>query len=77
MTKVWVNGPESADKVANIREKLAEAAKLKPRYEEKAAVRKIKRRANKEEKKRVKREAAAAYQRQQNEAAAAVDCGSK
>lgn len=53
----WVNGPESADKVANIREKLIEAAKKKPDYEEKAAIRKQKRKATKLAKQKAKREA--------------------
>ncbi|KAL7445055.1 hypothetical protein ACHAXM_009746 [Skeletonema potamos] len=53
----WVNGPESADKVANIREKLIEAAKKKPDYEEKAAIRKQKRKATKQAKQKAKREA--------------------
>lgn len=50
----WVNGPESADKCANIREKLIEAAQLKPGYKEKAEARSRKRKAKKEEKKRTK-----------------------
>ena len=53
----WVNGPASAEKVANIRERLLEAAKKKPGYEEKAAARKLKRKATKEAKKNAKREA--------------------
>jgi len=53
----WVNGPESADKVANIREKLIEAAKKRPDYEEKAAIRKQKRKATKLAKQKAKREA--------------------
>ena len=53
----WVNGPQSAEKVANIRERLIEAAKKKPGYEEKAAIRKQKRKATKEAKKKAKREA--------------------
>mmetsp|Transcript_9641 Transcript_9641/g.13479 ORF Transcript_9641/g.13479 Transcript_9641/m.13479 type:complete len:648 (-) Transcript_9641:136-2079(-) len=60
LSNVWVNGPESADKVAKIRERLMEAAKKKPGYEEKAAARKQKRKATKEAKKRAKREATAA-----------------
>jgi tRNA (guanine10-N2)-methyltransferase len=47
-----VNGAESAEKCANIRDKFLEAAKLKPRYEEKAAIRKQKRKANQEAKKK-------------------------
>ena len=52
----WLNGPASADKVANIREKLIEAAKKKPDYEEKAAIRKQKRKATKQAKQKAKRE---------------------
>ena len=48
---VWLNGIQSAEKCINIRDKLIEAAKQKPGYEEKAAIRKQKRRANKEAKK--------------------------
>mmetsp|Transcript_36727 Transcript_36727/g.54877 ORF Transcript_36727/g.54877 Transcript_36727/m.54877 type:complete len:598 (-) Transcript_36727:93-1886(-) len=59
MSKVWVNGPESADKVAKIRDRLLEAAKKKPGYEEKAAVRKQKRKATRDAKKKAKREAVA------------------
>jgi tRNA (guanine10-N2)-methyltransferase len=33
LSKEWVNGAESAKKCANIRDKILEAAKLKPRYE--------------------------------------------
>lgn len=58
--QAWVNGPESAEKVANIRERLLEAAKKKPGYEEKAAIRKQKRKATKEAKKKAKREASSA-----------------
>lgn len=57
---VWVNGPESAEKCANIRDRIVEAAKRKPGYEEKVAVRREKRRATKEARKKAKREAAAA-----------------
>ena len=55
--KAWLNGSESAEKVANIRERLIEAAKNKPGYEEKALARKLKRKATKEAKKKAKREA--------------------
>ena len=51
---IWKNGPESAEKCANLREKLIEAAKQKPGYEEKAAVRKQKRKETKEARKRSK-----------------------
>jgi tRNA (guanine10-N2)-methyltransferase len=47
----WKNGPESADKCANIRAKIIELAKTKPRYTERAAIRKEKRRVHREEKK--------------------------
>jgi len=55
----WANGAESAEKVANIRDRLLDIAKKKPGYEEKAAIRKQKRKATKEAKKKAKREAAA------------------
>lgn len=55
----WLNGVESAEKVANIRDRLIEAAKTKPGYEEAAARRKLKRKATKDAKKKAKREAAA------------------
>jgi tRNA (guanine10-N2)-methyltransferase len=54
METVWVNGKESAEKCANLREKILEAAKKKPGYEEKAAIRKQKRKITKEAKKRAK-----------------------
>jgi len=57
MAKVWINGPESAEKCANIRDRIIEAAKLKPGYEEKAAVRREKRRVTKEARKKAKRDA--------------------
>lgn len=57
LEKTWINGAASADKVANIRERLLEAAKKKPDYEEKAAIRKQKRKATKDAKKKAKREA--------------------
>ena len=57
VAKVWVNGPESAEKCANIRDRIVEAAKLKPGYEEKAAIRREKRRATKEARKKAKRDA--------------------
>eukprot|EP00531_Pseudo-nitzschia_arenysensis_P017940 CAMPEP_0116152884 /NCGR_PEP_ID=MMETSP0329-20121206/20922_1 /TAXON_ID=697910 /ORGANISM="Pseudo-nitzschia arenysensis, Strain B593" /LENGTH=612 /DNA_ID=CAMNT_0003649701 /DNA_START=181 /DNA_END=2019 /DNA_ORIENTATION=- len=52
---IWKYGDASAEKCANLREKIMEAAKLKPGYEEKAAIRKEKRRANKEAKKKEKK----------------------
>lgn len=54
----WKNGAESAEKCANIRDKLFEAAKKKPGYEEKAAFRRQKRKATKQAKKLAKRETA-------------------
>lgn len=57
MAKVWLNGAESAEKCANIRYKIIEAAKKKPGYEEKAAIRKQKRKEHREAKKKAKREA--------------------
>merc|ERR1711976_690263 len=45
LSKVWVNGPEAGEKCAKIRERLLEAAKLKPDYEIKAAERKKRRKA--------------------------------
>jgi len=50
----WKNGKESAEKCARIRDKILEAAKKKPGYEEKAAYRKLKRKQHKEAKKRAK-----------------------
>ena len=54
METIWVHGKESAEKCANLREKILEAAMKKPGYEEKAAIRKQKRKAHKEAKKRAK-----------------------
>jgi tRNA (guanine10-N2)-methyltransferase len=51
----WKNGTESADKCADIRTKIIELAKTKPRYEERAAIRKEKRRLHREEKKEAKK----------------------
>lgn len=56
MEYVWKNGPESAEKCANLREKITEAAKLKPNYEERSAARKQKRKEHKETRKRFKEE---------------------
>ena len=50
----WKNGPASADKCANLKEKIQAAAKQKPGYEEKAAGRKQKRKDLKEARKRAK-----------------------
>lgn len=55
----WVNGAAGAEKVANIRDRLLEQARKKPGYEEKAAIRKQKRKATRDAKKKAKREAAA------------------
>lgn len=52
----WKNGKESAEKCANLREKILEAAKSKPGYEKRAAQRKQKRREHKEARKRSKQE---------------------
>mmetsp|Transcript_2649 Transcript_2649/g.3025 ORF Transcript_2649/g.3025 Transcript_2649/m.3025 type:complete len:147 (-) Transcript_2649:147-587(-) len=57
LSSVWVNGQQSAEKCARIRERLMEAVKLKPGYEEKARYRKQKRVETREAKKRAKREA--------------------
>ena len=54
LSAIWKNGPESAEKCANIREKILEAAKKKPGYEEKAAFRKENRKKTKEARKRAK-----------------------
>ena len=51
---VWKNGQASAEKVMAIRAKINEAAKVKPGYEEKLAMRKQKRKQNKEMKKKAK-----------------------
>lgn len=53
--KIWVNGTESAEKCANLRDKILENAKKKPGYEEKAAIRKQKRKVHKQAKKLAKR----------------------
>jgi len=55
LSKTWKNGPASAEKCANIRDKILEAAKKKPGYEEKARVRKQKRKEHKEAKKEAKK----------------------
>jgi tRNA (guanine10-N2)-methyltransferase len=54
LSRVWKNGPASAEKCANIRQKILEAAKIKPGYDEKLAIRKKKRKETKEAKKRAK-----------------------
>ena len=67
LSSAWINGTESAEKCANIRERLIEAAKLKPGYEEKAAFRKKRRLETKEAKKKAKRENAAPVQSSSHE----------
>ena len=52
---IWAKGLESAEKCANLREKIWDNAKRKPGYEEKAAVRKQKRKEHKAAKKSAKR----------------------
>jgi tRNA (guanine10-N2)-methyltransferase len=56
LSKTWVNGPESAEKCARIRERLIEAAKLRPDYDEKLRHRKQKRKETKEAAKKAKTE---------------------
>jgi tRNA (guanine10-N2)-methyltransferase len=56
LSKTWINGPESAEKCARIRERLMEAAKLRPDYNEKLRYRKQKRKETKEAAKKAKRE---------------------
>ena len=51
---IWKNGAESAEKCANIRERILEAARKKPGYEEKAAYRKEKRKQTREARRRAK-----------------------
>ena len=62
---IWKHGAASAEKCANLREKIMEAAKLKPGYEEKAAIRKEKRRVNKQAKKKEKKARLLQQQHQQ------------
>jgi tRNA (guanine10-N2)-methyltransferase len=54
MESMWVHGRESAEKCANLRDKILEAAMKKPGYQEKAVIRKQKRKATKEAKKLAK-----------------------
>jgi len=54
MNACWLNGPESANKCANIREKLIELARADPNKQRKAAYRKKKRKARQAELKRAK-----------------------
>lgn len=56
LANAWKNGRESAEKCARIRERLLEAAKLKPDYEQKAAYRKKRRQETKLAKKKAKNE---------------------
>jgi tRNA (guanine10-N2)-methyltransferase len=55
LQSIWIDGAESAEKCANLRDKIMEAAREKPGYEAKAAIRKVKRKANKEAKKQEKK----------------------
>jgi tRNA (guanine10-N2)-methyltransferase len=55
LASVWTNGTESAERCANIRDKILEAAKKKPHYEERLAVRKQKRKQTKDAKKIAKK----------------------
>eukprot|EP00536_Pseudo-nitzschia_multiseries_P012893 jgi/Psemu1/209881/e_gw1.514.22.1 len=64
LSTIWKHGAQSAEKCANLRDKILEAAKLKPGYEEKAKIRKEKRKAHKEAKKKEKR---AKQQRQEHQ----------
>jgi tRNA (guanine10-N2)-methyltransferase len=57
VSSIWINGKESAEKCANLRDKILEAAKKKPGYEAKAAVRREKRKAHKKEKKEARKRA--------------------
>jgi tRNA (guanine10-N2)-methyltransferase len=54
LSTIWLYGQESAEKCANIRDKIIEAAKLKPDYERRLAVRREKRKAHKVAKKHEK-----------------------
>lgn len=56
LTRVWKHGPQSAEKVANLRHKINEAAKLKPHYEEKLQHRREKRKINQQAKKQAKKQ---------------------
>lgn len=56
LPSMWKD-PNAAEKCANIREKIMEAAKLKPEYAQKAAIRKQKRKNRKEAEKLTKRRA--------------------
>ena len=67
LASIWRYGAESAEKCANLRDKIMEAAKLKPGYEERAAIRKGKRKANKAVKKQEKRAKRLALQEEEEE----------
>jgi tRNA (guanine10-N2)-methyltransferase len=56
LSNTWKNGVESAEKCANLKAKIIEAAKQKPDYKEKAAARKQKRKENKEARKQAKKQ---------------------
>ena len=66
LNSAWKDGPASAEKCANIRDKILEAAKKKPNYEERAAIRKAKRKQHREEKKAAKRRERELQQRHQD-----------
>jgi tRNA (guanine10-N2)-methyltransferase len=55
LATVWKNGAESAEKCANIRDKILENAKKKPDYERKLAFRKHNRKEIKDAKREAKR----------------------
>lgn len=55
LSHAWKNGTESAEKCANIRDKIMENAKLKPGYEERYAHRKQKRKETRDAKRQQKR----------------------
>jgi tRNA (guanine10-N2)-methyltransferase len=62
LSTIWKNGPQSAEKIATIREKLLDAAKKKPRYEEKLAMRRQKRKQNRKAKQAAKKQESAPYE---------------
>lgn len=67
LAAVWKNGIESAEKCANIREKILESAKKKPRYEERLAIRKEKRKKTRDAKKLAKLKLNSEYSIEQNQ----------
>lgn len=54
LSTVWKNGPQSAEKCANIRQKIQDAARKKPGYEERHAFKKKKRKILLEARKKTK-----------------------